>query len=241
LKLNKAGDAQTASLLFQSNYQGQAEMGTVQGRDFRIKTSPDGTRWNEAIIVDGATGSARFPSGLVHAATGRRQASLILLAGGAAIFKPATPAATASVASVSATIVSLAKGSATAFFATALRGLVMVRIWNTTKSPAQAAFVKWDTAVDQLQVSDAAHVAKWAKDDALQIADPLTQTIAIDLSPLMQKLLGAVFMQQGVLLAADSGGDVTLACSEPSPVSASNLVVLKADDKRSLTATGLYG
>ena len=42
LKINKADDSKTASLLFQSNYQGRAEMGTMWGRDFRIKTSADG-------------------------------------------------------------------------------------------------------------------------------------------------------------------------------------------------------
>ncbi|UXN63382.1 DUF2793 domain-containing protein [Phyllobacterium sp. A18/5-2] len=35
LKINKADDNQAASLLFQSNYQGCAEMGTMWGRDFR--------------------------------------------------------------------------------------------------------------------------------------------------------------------------------------------------------------
>ena len=42
--------------LFQSNYQGRAEMGTMWGRDFHIKTSADGNQWHDALVADSATG-----------------------------------------------------------------------------------------------------------------------------------------------------------------------------------------
>ncbi len=58
LKINKAGAAETASLLFQSNWTGHAEMGLAGGTDFAIKVSGDGSTWTEALRFDAATGEA---------------------------------------------------------------------------------------------------------------------------------------------------------------------------------------
>ena len=79
LKINKADDSKAASLLFQSNYQGQADMGTMWGRDFRIKTSADGDQWHDVMVADSATGVARFPGGIANAATGKKLSGLIFL------------------------------------------------------------------------------------------------------------------------------------------------------------------
>ncbi len=56
LKLNKASAGDTASLLFQSNWTGYAEMGLSGSEAFSIKVSPDGNSWTEALVFDGATG-----------------------------------------------------------------------------------------------------------------------------------------------------------------------------------------
>lgn len=58
LKINKANDAETASLLFQSNWTGHAEMGLAGGTGFSIKVSPDGSSWTEALTLDPTTGHA---------------------------------------------------------------------------------------------------------------------------------------------------------------------------------------
>jgi hypothetical protein len=63
LKVNKAGEGETASLLFQSAYEGRAEMGLAGSDDFAVKVSADGTAWHEAIRVAWATGRVGFPSG----------------------------------------------------------------------------------------------------------------------------------------------------------------------------------
>jgi hypothetical protein len=63
LKVNKAGEGETASLLFQSAYEGRAEMGLAGSDDFAVKVSADGTAWHEAIRVESATGRVGFPSG----------------------------------------------------------------------------------------------------------------------------------------------------------------------------------
>lgn len=58
--INK-GDAQnTAAQLFQSNFDGHAEIGLLGNNDFRIKTSSDGTNWIDAIVVK--NGIATFPN-----------------------------------------------------------------------------------------------------------------------------------------------------------------------------------
>ena len=56
LKINKAGAGDTASLLFQSNWAGYAEMGLSGSEAFSIKVTPDGSAWTEALVFDGATG-----------------------------------------------------------------------------------------------------------------------------------------------------------------------------------------
>lgn len=64
LKVNKASDDKTASLLFQSNYQGRAEMGLTGSNDFAIRVSPDGAQFSDTMQVHSATGDVKFPNGI---------------------------------------------------------------------------------------------------------------------------------------------------------------------------------
>lgn len=246
LKINKADDSHAASLLFQSNYQGRAEMGTIWNRDFRIKTSADGNQWRDALIAESASGSVRFPGGIANAVTGKKQSGLIFL--------PATETEatiyqmvgnqngqTAKLASVAADLLTFTTNVAAMFFGSAMRGMAMVRIWNVTRSPAQSAWAKWDTALNGLQVSNADHVKQWSAGDAIQVVDPTRKDIAIDISPMMQKLLGGIFAQDGLLLNAKDAGNITVACKDPSSVSSSNLVYFKGDEQRSFSVIGVYG
>ena len=59
VKVNKAGASDTASLLYQSDWTGHAEMGLAGNNDFAIKVSPDGANWTDAMVVDAATGTVR--------------------------------------------------------------------------------------------------------------------------------------------------------------------------------------
>lgn len=245
LKINKADDSKAASLLFQSNYRGRAEMGTMWGRDFRIKTSVDGDHWQDVMIADSATGVARFPAGIVNAATGRRQSSLVFLPPAVietSVFQmDRTGGTTAKLASVSADILTFSTNAAPLFFGAAMRGLSMVRLWNVTRSPAQSAWAKLDTALNALQVSNADHVKQWSAGDTIQIGDPVRGDIAIDISPLMQNNFGSAFQQDGVLFRVKAAGDITLACNDPSPVSSSNLVYFSVDEQHSFSVVGIYG
>ena len=56
LKVNKAGVGDTASLLFQSNWSGHAEMGLAGETAFSLKVSPDGSSWTEALRADPGSG-----------------------------------------------------------------------------------------------------------------------------------------------------------------------------------------
>lgn len=56
LKINKASSSDTASLLFQSNWSGRAEMGLAGNDSFAIKVSADGSGWETAVSLDGTTG-----------------------------------------------------------------------------------------------------------------------------------------------------------------------------------------
>lgn len=51
LKINKAAVGDTASLLFQTNWSGRAEMGLAGDDEFSVKVSADGSSWDEVMRV----------------------------------------------------------------------------------------------------------------------------------------------------------------------------------------------
>lgn len=61
VKINKADSADTASLLFQSNWQGHAELGLTGDDDYHLKVSQDGSTWFNALIVDNSSGEVCLP------------------------------------------------------------------------------------------------------------------------------------------------------------------------------------
>lgn len=56
LKINKASSGDTASLLFQTNWSGRAEMGLAGNDAFSIKVSADGTSWDEVLSIGAGAG-----------------------------------------------------------------------------------------------------------------------------------------------------------------------------------------
>ena len=63
LKINKATVSDTASLLYQTNWSGRAEMGLAGNDNFSVKVSADGTTFTEALRIDAASGAVKFPAG----------------------------------------------------------------------------------------------------------------------------------------------------------------------------------
>ncbi|MAZ18295.1 MAG: hypothetical protein CL535_18465 [Ahrensia sp.] len=77
VKINKAAEADTASLMFQTGWSGRAEFGLAGDDDWRLKVSADGIVWKQALKVDtgsgfvllgDGTGSANAP---LHVKDGR--------------------------------------------------------------------------------------------------------------------------------------------------------------------------
>jgi Protein of unknown function (DUF2793)/Phage tail repeat like len=56
LKINKELPSDTASVLFQTGFSGRAEMGLTGDDDFRLKVSPDGSAWTDALHINKTTG-----------------------------------------------------------------------------------------------------------------------------------------------------------------------------------------
>ncbi len=75
-KINKHAAADTASVLYQTNYSGRAEIGLTGDDDFHFKVSPDGSAWRDAIQIDCNTGDPKFSSGKFNVATTTTPASL---------------------------------------------------------------------------------------------------------------------------------------------------------------------
>lgn len=111
---------------------------------------------------------------------------------------------TATISSISADTITLSAASASLFFASFMAGVSYVRIWNTSKTPNQPAWVKAAPSSTTLQVLDAAALTGWTNGETIQIGDPTGvipgRVIAVDISPMMQAVLGRVFRQSGVLL-----------------------------------------
>lgn len=75
VKVNKAASGDTASLLFQTAFAGQAEMGLAGTDDFAIKVAGGGA-WPVALAADRVTGRVTFPNGV--AVTGGTAAGLAM-------------------------------------------------------------------------------------------------------------------------------------------------------------------
>ena len=63
MNINKASTGDDATLKFQDNWSGRAEIGLAGDDDFHFKVSADGSSWHEGIVIDASTGAVSFPSG----------------------------------------------------------------------------------------------------------------------------------------------------------------------------------
>lgn len=64
IKVNKAIAGDTASLLFQTDFSGRAEIGLAGDDKFHVKISPDGSVWSEIWVADPATGQVGMGTGV---------------------------------------------------------------------------------------------------------------------------------------------------------------------------------
>lgn len=63
LTLNKAAVSDDAALTYQDGFSTRALLGLLANDDWTLKVSPDGSAFNDAIVVDNSSGVISFPSG----------------------------------------------------------------------------------------------------------------------------------------------------------------------------------
>lgn len=227
LAINKAESSATTSIVFQTAYSGRAEFGLPGTDNFCVKTSPDGTQWHDALIADSASGVISFPSGIRHALTNKPISNLVFTPGSdgeVSIYRNDTARIQnprqAVISAVNADILTLTTNASPLFFHSFMRNVSLVRIWNISRTPVKSAWVRWNPADNQLQVTEPSHISGWLVSDTIQVGDPTTETpnrcLALDISPLLANRLGAVFRQSGLLLKVGIGGTaaVTVAMSD---------------------------
>jgi hypothetical protein len=163
----------------------------------------------------------------IHDNLSRRYQKLPGVSGPSAGYLPFTPVApavelyrndttsgafprSATISSVAGNTITLTTTVAGNFFVPGMAGHSLIRIWNTSKSPWQPAWVSARPTTSSLQVHDAASIATWANGETIQVGDtgsPLAPALGniatIDISPGMQAVYGSVFRQSAVVLSAN--------------------------------------
>ncbi len=64
LQMSKEGAGNTASVVFSNAFSGRAEFGLIGSDAFKLKVSPDGSSFTEALVIDQASGNLTLPRAL---------------------------------------------------------------------------------------------------------------------------------------------------------------------------------
>jgi len=224
--INKAAPERTASVLFQTAFTGFAEIGLTGDDDLRFRVGgTDGNTFLDAAVFDRATARAKFPAGTVHAQTNTPIAQPLFVEGEAGfrpIYRIDVPRAANprqyTLASVSGSTLILTEAkTAEIFLNNFMEGLSYLRIWNTSKAPAQSAWVVRTSGTDRLDIKNPADLAGWQSGDTIQMGDPLDVTpgrcIALDISPMLELAFGEAFPQSGLtakIIVVGNGGQAGL-------------------------------
>ncbi len=268
-KINKATADRTATVVFQDNWSGRAEIGLAGDDDLHFKVSADGGTWKEGLRLDRTTGAAAFPSGTRHAPTGASTNMLVQTPGGTGVttiwrFDAAHVGIPrfATIASVSGDCITLTEARAREFFNNDyMEHVSYVHVWNTSKSPEQSAWLRAGaatstTASSNLYVTNAADIAGWSSTDQLRLGEPIgafggvinnTNVAAIDISPMMQRFFTTAFRQSGLLIAmtistnGSSGGWYGQVAVSPDATAGSFGVTYTPNDGSVMQGTAVIG
>lgn len=219
LNVNKAAPQDTASVVFQTGYSGRAEFGLAGSDDFSVKASSDGVNWREAMAIDGTSGRARFSAGMEHALSRQPLTGLIFTPGGDGVTsiwradgaRPASPR-TAKIAAIESNFLTIADVPVSHFgrWTGYMEGAALLRIWNISRVPAEPAWIRGSSDDTRLEVADAAAIVGWEAGDSIRLGEPddiaPVASLAIDPSPMMAAVLGAIFPQAAVLLKCSARG-----------------------------------
>ncbi len=222
VKLNKSQPSSTGSLLSQTGWSSRAEIGLLGSDDLSVKVSPDGINFKTALSVDRTSGGLKAHGGLIDPNTGLRTLALV-----PAVVKdlwrsdmnaPATPR-TYVVAQVTGDAITLTTNEVEQFFNSGMREVSLIRIWNVSKSPAQPAWVKWNSSPAVFVVHRASDINGWLPGETLRLGDPnptesnALGMLAIDISPYLWATFGKIFPQAGLkisLAVSGIGGRVSM-------------------------------
>lgn len=212
--MNKEQASGTLSLLMQTDWSGRAEIGLVGTDDLTMKVSANGDDWHEALRIENETGRIAAPQGLADAITGLSSPLYVPAPVVSDIWRcdasrSATPR-TYTMTGVSGTTITL--GSAVAgvngqFGRWNTMSGTKIRVWNTSKVPAQSAWVMGSPTTTTLTVTDAAHIASWSNGDTLRVGDPnptgdnTLNMVALDIGAYLDTTFGLTFPQKGLFLS----------------------------------------
>lgn len=232
--LNKEGEPETLSLVFQSGWSGRAEIGLTGSDDLSVKTSPDGSSWTTALSVDRWTGALDLARPL--SISGVQTSSLVFTPGGDGVVSiwrldaPHGPMPrTSTISAVAGDVITLTGPDAPLFTSHNVQsGASYLRIWNSSVAPQQSAWLKavpdWGAGDSQLQVTNPADITGWSAGDQVRIGELAPNgawVCAVDISPMMQQVLGAEFRQTGLVVKAglisESAGDLISLTADGQP------------------------
>jgi len=212
LSVNKAALSDTASMIFQTGFSGRAEFGLTGNDNWSVRVSADGATFQDALIVDNRTGLVSMPAGLKHAASRAMISSFIQTPGGNRettlwrfdIARTSTPR-TAVISAVSGNLITLATPIADQFFTnTTMEKVAYLRIWNQSKIPEQSAWITRRGTRAQLLVLSSADISSWGAGDIIRLGEPgpapFNQTVAVDISQMLQNRVGAIFRQTAMFV-----------------------------------------
>lgn len=208
--LNKEADGDVLSLLMQTGFSGRAEFGLIGDDNVTLKVSPDGSSWIEAMHVNKTTGEASFSGGLAHRASGFPASLYMPSPGNGDIWqlstsRTATPR-TATINSITGDEIELTTTDAGKFYNANVETRARFRIWNTSKSPAQPAWINDYVSTTRFKVSNSADIAGWVSGETIRLGDPnptganTLNMVAVDIGDYMDQFAGGAFPQKGVHL-----------------------------------------
>lgn len=206
--LNKSATSKEAGLVFQDDFGTRALIGLLGDDDLTVKVTPDGSSFLTSVTIDHDDGTVKFPVGIRDPNSGQLPTLMV-----PAVVKDiwridtntnaATPR-TYTISSVSGALLDLTTASVPDIFSNGMQNVTMVRIWNTSKVPAESAWVNWNNSATQLNVSNAADIATWANGETIRLGDPnptganVLNLIALDISNYMFNNFGVVWRQRGL-------------------------------------------
>lgn len=212
LKINKQSEADTASLILQTDYLTHAEIGLNGSNDTSIKVSSDGQTFQDSIVCDHQSGRVAFPNGLYDYQTGIDVASYVpgkvkeIWRLNTA--RGATPR-NYTVQSINDDILTLSDSVASTIFSSNMQGNAMLRLWNMSKTPHVNCWIKGYVSGSKLQVQNGADIVNWNVGDMLQLGDPVGATgsglnslgmVALDISPYIESELGRALRLKAVTI-----------------------------------------